>query len=370
MKEHLEMETAKREGRILRVLIAILVIFNLLIMLNIYEIQTTQQAITNLETIQGTAQRLIKLEITGTQSPELVQTIDSMLHGLKFGKGQYSAGRPKSSTYDANLTDFTSCWWRVKDAVSKFREDPGSDTEVVLLSEQFYHITENALDSAKQYVNQCNLYMTAEEMTLAVLIVVLWIFLIQSSIKSMRIARANNMLNQKAYIDIHTGLPNKSKCEEIFSSHAPVDGPTACIMFDLNDLKKVNDTLGHTAGDTMIQNFANVLKQCILEEDFVGRYGGDEFVAIIHNTTEEAVQSILQNVQETIDRFNQFGRQVPLSFASGYAISTAFKRQDITLQILLEKADQYMYKNKQAMKAKKRAQEENRLSNTTESKPA
>jgi diguanylate cyclase (GGDEF)-like protein len=370
MKEHQEMETAKREGRILRFLIAILVIFNLLIMLNIYKVQTTQQAITNLETIQGTAQRLIKLEVTGTPSPELVQTIDSMLHGLKFGKGQYSTGRPRSATYDANLTDFTSCWWRVKDAVSKLREDPGNDTEVVLLSEQFYHITENALDSAKQYVNRCNLYMTAEEMTLAVLIVVLWIFLIQSSLKSMRIARANNVLNQKAYIDIHTGLPNKSKCEEIFSSHAPVDGPTACIMFDLNDLKKVNDTLGHTAGDTMIQNFANVLKQCILEEDFVGRYGGDEFVAIIHNTTEEAVQSILQNVQETIDRFNQFGRQVPLSFASGYAISTAFKRQDITLQVLLEKADQYMYKNKQAMKAQKRAQEEERVNKTTESNPA
>jgi diguanylate cyclase (GGDEF)-like protein len=293
-----------------------------------------------------------------------------MLHGLKFGNGEYKAGRPKDNSYDESLKTFTSCWWKFKDAIKKVRTDSSDYEALVSRSEEFYQITDDALAIATNYVDRCNLNITIEEITLAILIIILWIFLLQSSLKSMRIARANKMLNQKAYIDLHTGLPNKSKCEEIFASHAPVETPTACIMFDLNDLKKVNDTLGHVAGDTMILNFANVLKQCILEDDFVGRYGGDEFVAIIHNTTEEKVQAILAEVQCTVDRFNEFGRQVPLSFASGYAISTAFLHQECTLQVLLEKADQYMYKNKQAVKAKKRALEEERAGKEAKDKTA
>jgi len=55
----------------------------------------------------------------------------------------------------------------------------------------------------------------------------------------------NDELSEKAYIDLATGLPNKNKCEELLSAHYVINKPTACFMLDLNDLKKVNDTLGH-----------------------------------------------------------------------------------------------------------------------------
>lgn len=62
--------------------------------------------------------------------------------------------------------------------------------------------------------------------------------------------------NQKAYIDLHTGLPNKSKCEELFHNVEFIKTPTACIVFDMNNLKRVNDSLGHSIGDQLILNFA------------------------------------------------------------------------------------------------------------------
>lgn len=84
------------------------------------------------------------------------------------------------------------------------------------------------------------------------LILLLFIYYVISRRKERRLSESNNELNEKAYIDLATGLPNKNKCEEMMSSHLKISKPTACFMLDLNDLKKVNDTLGHEMGDIMI----------------------------------------------------------------------------------------------------------------------
>ena len=77
-----------------------------------------------------------------------------------------------------------------------------------------------------------------------------------------------------ANTDSHTGLPNKSACEKILNNKEIIDEPTACIMFDLNNLKTVNDTMGHSSGDQLIMNFARLLRSVIPEEDFVEAHGG------------------------------------------------------------------------------------------------
>ena len=96
----------------------------------------------------------------------------------------------------------------------------------------------------------------------------------------MRLSKDNSELSEKAYIDLATGLPNKNKCEEILTVHRNISKPTACFMLDLNDLKKVNDTLGHEMGDIMILNFAKLLRKVVPLQYFVGRFGGDEFIVI------------------------------------------------------------------------------------------
>jgi diguanylate cyclase (GGDEF)-like protein len=63
------------------------------------------------------------------------------------------------------------------------------------------------------------------------------------------------------------------------------------IMFDLNNLKRANDTYGHAVGDQLITNFARLLRNAIPAKDFVGRYGGDEFIAIITQTTKKSLIS-------------------------------------------------------------------------------
>lgn len=162
--------------------------------------------------------------------------------------------------------------------------------------------------------------------------------------------RHNFELNKKIYVDFATGLPNKNKCEDMIASPAPVKKPTACAMFDLNELKLINDTKGHEMGDMIIYTFASLLRKAVPAKYFVGRFGGDEFILIaegIHGNEEFC--KILQNIAEQIDSFNQTSRDFQLSYAHGYALSE--EHPGLNIQQLLQLADQQMYVDKKACKS-------------------
>ena len=85
---------------------------------------------------------------------------------------------------------------------------------------------------------------------------------------------------------------------------------TACIFMDVNDLKKINDSHGHKAGDLMLTTIANAIKHQIRALDFVYRHGGDEFVAILPETSEADGDHIVQ-------RLTQYLRDNPVEVATG-----------------------------------------------------
>ena len=85
---------------------------------------------------------------------------------------------------------------------------------------------------------------------------------------------------------------------------------TACIFMDVNDLKKINDSHGHKAGDLMLTTIANAIKHHIRALDFVYRHGGDEFVAILPETTEADGNHIVQRLTQSL-------RNTPVEVAPG-----------------------------------------------------
>ena len=169
----------------------------------------------------------------------------------------------------------------------------------------------------------------------------------------MKMSVLNKLLEQRAYTDAHTGLPNKDACEVFLKNKETVANHTACIMFDLNNLKIINDTKGHSKGDQLILNFARLLRNVIPKEDFVGRYGGDEFMVVIYNTSKTEIEDILKQLSMEKDRLNSRGNDMPIDYACGWAISDA--DGECTIQMLLDKADYYMYENKQSRKKSKQS---------------
>lgn len=156
---------------------------------------------------------------------------------------------------------------------------------------------------------------------------------------------SNRELAHRAHIDMHTGLYNKSSCNEWLNSEDPVEEPTAVFMFDLNKLKTTNDTLGHDIGDIIIYEFADILRKNLPSRAFIGRYGGDEFIAILHPANDETVHRALADVADAVERYNQRKDvQSPISYAVGTALSTMYPGE--TMRALLNRADTNMYEDK------------------------
>ncbi len=123
--------------------------------------------------------------------------------------------------------------------------------------------------------------------------------------------------------------------------------PAGIIMADLNGLKLVNDTFGHAAGDEMLKHTAKILKSSCRKEDICARWGGDEFVIFLPQTTEENAKAICQRINLKCEGTNIEG--IRLSLALGTAIRYSINQN---MNDLLKEAEENMYKNKRAERSR------------------
>lgn len=122
------------------------------------------------------------------------------------------------------------------------------------------------------------------------------------------------------------------------------------IILDLNKFKLINDTYGHQYGDEVIKAFANILKSCIREFDILGRYGGDEFIILLPNTDEQDAAKIIARIEKATAEpiLKKDGKDIKI--VASYGLS-AMEEND-TIESLFFKADEKMYKQKNAMREK------------------
>ena len=164
--------------------------------------------------------------------------------------------------------------------------------------------------------------------------------------------RASDALRHLADHDALTGLFNRRRFEQELQrqvSQAQRYGTGgAVLLFDLDDFKYVNDSLGHRAGDTLIKGVADVLRRRLRDSDVLARLGGDEFAILLPNAdAEEAVQtaeSLLATLRRHRASFD--GRHVSVSSSVGVAPVSSPEVQ--TAEELMMEADAAMYDAKEA----------------------
>jgi diguanylate cyclase (GGDEF)-like protein/putative nucleotidyltransferase with HDIG domain len=156
-----------------------------------------------------------------------------------------------------------------------------------------------------------------------------------------------------ALTDSLTGLPNARALRYRFEEEADRArrhrDSFSVVMMDLDGFKAVNDRLGHQAGDQLLRELTALLLSHIRSSDFIGRYAGDEFVAILQVSQDEA-QELSQRLQLAIDRhdFGFAGSKLFIGVSVGWA---TFGLDGETLDELLLAADRAMYSNKARRKA-------------------
>lgn len=193
---------------------------------------------------------------------------------------------------------------------------------------------------------------TLKGFEIAVLIFASSLFLdyINDTIRSERNRAKIDMMAHLAYTDALTGINNRQATEDYFDK---IDEENSCycvIEFDLNELKMVNDKQGHSEGDNYIRSFADVLINASKGWGFIGRTGGDEFIAIIvadQYAIKEETEKFLQTYARELNMENSKKHLIHMSAAHGICY---YNENGVhSIRQALKIADQRMYENKAEM---------------------
>jgi diguanylate cyclase (GGDEF)-like protein/PAS domain S-box-containing protein len=161
--------------------------------------------------------------------------------------------------------------------------------------------------------------------------------------------KSAQLIRHQAYFDSLTSLPNRflalDRLSQMLMEAERNNEQIAVLFLDIDDFKKINDSLGHEIGDKLLIKAANRLQQVLRKEDTVGRLGGDEFIILLKGLTEHHnALSITENLIKTFrEPFKIDGRELILTMSIGVAI---YPENGINSSNLLRNADTAMYQAK------------------------
>lgn len=336
-------------------LTVILIILFFGIMLMVGKIQGTARVVNYAGLVRGGTQRMVKLENTGQPQDQMIATISSYIDGLRNGSDELNFIKLDDEAFQDKMAELDSYFQNLKSEIMLVREKGYENTDIINKSEHFFQICDEATGLAEAYSQKLATSLNHLERIVILDIVGLVILIMIELIKALRYAAQNRLLQKKVYLDEATGLPNKNKCEEILDQ--PLDQteavPTALCVFDLNNLRTINNNLGHDRGDAYIRSFAQQLRIAVPDEYFVGRDGGDEFIAVFTGLDHNGVQNCLNAIRQQTAEYSLQHPEMPISYAAGYALSTEFP--DSSMRDLFRQADQNMYIDKNRAKMKEAA---------------
>lgn len=337
------------------VLAAVLVVLIIIMMQIVSSIQGTARVVNYAGLVRGKTQRIVKLEITGNQEDNMIQDIDDFIAGLRNGDDSLNLVRLDDTAFQKKMQELDDYFVVLKQEIYKVREQGADQTEIIDISENFFDICDEATGLAEAYSQRKASSLSVLEKYITADIIVLMLLIGYELIKALRYAAQNRALQKKAYLDSATGLPNKNKCEELLGSPESAEPDVAVCSFDLNNLRRINNSMGHEAGDAYIRRFAVCLRAALPEEYFVGRIGGDEFFAVMHGLDEAKMEDCLAQVRAQMDEESKDHPETPLSYAVGYAF--AAENPESTLRELYNLADKNMYIDKNHVKREEAAEE-------------
>jgi diguanylate cyclase (GGDEF)-like protein len=170
--------------------------------------------------------------------------------------------------------------------------------------------------------------------------------------KNRELEVANKRLKKLSITDGLTELFNHRHVHELlrdeFERSHRTEEPLAVVMIDLDRFKAVNDTYGHPTGDVVLYETARILKETAREIDMVGRYGGEEFIAILPNTDEEEAARFAERVRTAVEAhlYRDESNEIHMTCSSGAA---SFPAEGVeTPEELLKSADEALYLAKES----------------------
>jgi diguanylate cyclase (GGDEF)-like protein len=166
-------------------------------------------------------------------------------------------------------------------------------------------------------------------------------------------ARLHRIVERQALVDGLTGLANRRQCETLLATELAraerFEDALALVMADLDDFKDVNDRFGHPAGDVVLREFADVLRETLRDADVAGRWGGEEFILVLPGTDVTGAVRLAERVRSELrNRAILAPDGTPISITASFGVA-AFPQAG-NEQKLVAAADAALYGAKRAGK--------------------
>ena len=183
--------------------------------------------------------------------------------------------------------------------------------------------------------------------------------LAQAMARAVSQARLIAHLEQQANTDSMTGLYNRRFFDEVLHREAARAErhriPLTLLMLDVDDFKRINDLHGHPAGDAALQGVASILQSSVRREDFLFRFGGDEFGIVLPDTGEQGALHVAENIRKRVEAEMSVSTGLNVRISIGVSehelketegAGITDKEREAAVQSLIKHADEALYKAK------------------------
>ena len=162
--------------------------------------------------------------------------------------------------------------------------------------------------------------------------------------------QSESRLLKMAQTDALTGLANRARLSDVFEQERKRSlrngTPLSMLVLDLDHFKQVNDQYGHDMGDRVLQAVSDLLKQSMREQDFIGRWGGEEFLAILPDTNFNHAGESAERIRKSVEELELYSDGIRVCVTLSIGITQY--RADELLSDAIARADVALYESKSA----------------------
>lgn len=309
-----------------------------------YQIRISSQIVNYTGIIRGTSQRSVSLELARRSSEESIRYVDRLYTSLQGNQTSMALSNP---SYRSNLYKQRESWDEVKFEIRRLRNKHTRDNvnELLDANEEYYKLCSKTVAIVQDYSENMLDTMRRLEISIVIVLAALAAVTAQRSYAAARGLRRISLVEQEAYADPLTGAGSRQFYDHFIKDFS--DHESYCIIFiDIDNLKYVNDNLGHDAGDQYIRKTAAVIRSQFRSTDVMFRLGGDEFVLYIKGCTEEIARRQIERARNLLT--GDISQGYAGSFS--YGISYVGKNSGKTFRYAAAEADRKMYEFKKQHK--------------------
>ena len=318
--------------------------------LRIWQLATDQAqaaaAINQAGFFRCSSQRLVKQELADQKNEELKSFVSDMISQIHSEEGVSQFPVISKDDYRDLVDELKLVWDRLSGDIERFnKKDATGDDEKILIddSESYFKLSDDLVNRLQIYSESLSERIKTY---LSLLFGILVFLVILAFFELLLTSRQIKELGSLAFRDGLTGLQNRYAADRyMMALGGASSNHIGAAIFDLNNLKAVNDRFGHSAGDDLIRRFAEVLARFNDPHVFISRNGGDEFLLIAEKKNETEFRRLLTSIDDALRRENDNN---PDETAISYAVGSAFGGGSV--YALAQEADRRMYVRKQEQK--------------------